>query len=125
MPEKYNYILKDKVNIENFGTIEYIDDTLEKSNYVLKLNSKDIKLPLIIRTKEKNDSIEVKNLNGFKKIKKIFIDEKINKDLRDTWPIVTDSENKILWIPGIKKSKFDCYNKDIYDIIIKYTKKGE
>lgn len=120
---KYNYILKDKVSIENFGTIEYIEDTTEKSNYVIKLNSKDITLPIIIRTKEESDVIEVKNLNGSKKIKKIFIDEKINKDLRDSWPIVTDSKNNILWIPGIKKSKFDCYNKSFYDIIIKYTKK--
>lgn len=121
--KKYNYILKDKVNIENFGTIEYTEDTLEKSNYVIKLNSKDITLPIIVRTKEESDVIEVKNLNGRKKIKKIFIDEKINKDLRDNWPIVTDSKNNVLWIPGIKKSKFDCYNKSFYDIIIKYTKK--
>ena len=120
---KYNYILKDRVNIENFGTIEYIEDTIEKSNYVIKLNSKDITLPIIIRTKEESDVIEVKNLNGSKKIKRIFIDEKINKDLRDSWPIVTDSKNNVLWIPGIKKSKFDCYNKSFYDIIIKYTKK--
>lgn len=122
---KYNYILKNKVNIENFGTIEYIEDTSEKSNYIIKLNSKDIKLPIIVRTKEERDTIEVKNLNGSKKIKKIFIDEKINKNLRDGWPIVTDSENNILWIPGIKKSKFDCDNRAFYDIIIKYTKKGE
>lgn len=120
---KYNYVLKDKVNIENFGTIEYIEDTIEKSNYVIKLNSKDITLPIIIRTKKESDVIEVKNLNGSKKIKKIFIDEKINKNLRDGWPIVTDSENNILWIPGIKKSKFDCDNRAFYDIIIKYTKK--
>ena len=122
---KYNYILKDKVSIENFGTIEYIEDTTEKSNYVIKLNSKEIALPIIIRTKEESDVIEVKNLNGSKKIKNIFIDEKINKDLRDSWPIVTDSKINILWIRGIKKSKFDCYNKSFYDIIIKYTKKGE
>lgn len=121
--KNYNYILKDKVNIENFGTIEYIEDTLEKSNYVIKLNSKDITLPIIVRTKEESDIIEVKNLNGSKKIKKVFIDEKINKDSRDSWPIVTDSKNNVLWIPGIKKSKFDCYNKSFYDIIIKYTKK--
>ena len=58
-------------------------------------------------------------------LKKIFIDEKIKKDIRESYPILTDSDNKILWIPGIKKSIFDCYNKEFYDIIIKYIKKGE
>ena len=121
--KKYNYTLNDKIYIENYGTIEFINDTPEKSNYVIKLNSKEITLPIIIRTKEEKDIIEVKNMNGSKKVKKIFIDEKIKKDKRDTYPIVTDSNNNILWIPGIKKSKFDCYNKEFYDIIIKYTKK--
>lgn len=121
----YKYILNNEVEIENYGLIRLIPDTKEKSNYVIKLNSKDIKLPLIIRNKQDGDSIEVKNLNGKKSIKKIFIDEKIKKDIRNNYPILTDSENKILWIPGIKKSIFDCYNDKVYDIIIKYIKKGD
>lgn len=120
---KYEYIFDKIVDIPNFGTIQVIDDTIEKSNYVIKLNSKDIKLPLIVRNKRDGDIIEVKNLNGKKKIKNIFIDEKICKEKRDSYPIVTDSDGNILWIPGIKKSKFDCYNKEFYDIIIKYIKK--
>ena len=91
------------MNIENFGTIEYIEDTIEKSNYVIKLNSKEITLPIIIRIKEESDVIEVKNLNGSKKIKRIFIDEKINKDLRDSWPIVTDSKNNYSNHPNYTK----------------------
>ncbi|MBQ3021620.1 MAG: tRNA lysidine(34) synthetase TilS [Bacilli bacterium] len=122
---KYNYRFIDKIIIDDFGIIETINDTDEKSNYVIKLNSKEIKLPLIVRTRLDSDIIEVKNMNGKKKINKIFIDEKIKNELRDLWPIVTDSDNNILWIPGIKKSKFDCYNRGFYDIIIKYTKKGD
>ena len=123
--KKYKYILKDKQYIENYGIIEIIPDTKEKSNYVIKLNSKEITLPIIIRNKEENDLIEVKNMIGTKKVSKIFIDEKIEKEKRNNYPIVCDSNNNILWIPGVKKSKFDCYNKEFYDIIIKYTKKGE
>lgn len=121
--EKYKYILKDEIYIENYGYIKHIPDTKEKSNYVIKLNSKEIKLPLIIRTRLEKDNMIVKNMEGRKKISKIMIDEKIPKDKRDSYPIVTDSDNNILWIPGVKKSKFDCYNKRNYDIIIKYTKK--
>ena len=32
---------------------------------------------------------------------------------------------KSVELDEIKKSKFDCYNKEFYDIIIKYTKKGD
>ena len=122
---EYKYELNDEVKIDNYGVIKFIDDTSEKSNYVLKLNSKDIKLPLIIRNNLDGDKMIVKNMNGSKKISRIFIDEKITKDIRNGYPVLTDSNDKILWIPGIKKSNFDCYNKDFYDIIIKYIKKGE
>lgn len=121
----YEYILDNEVCIENYGTIKFVDDTNEKSNYVIKLNSRDIKLPLIVRNKLDSDTMYVKNMNGCKKVNRIFIDEKVSKDKRNNYPIVLDSDNNILWIPGIKKSKFDCYNKDFYDIIIKYIKKGE
>ena len=121
--ENYEYIFNNHIEIEGYGVIETIPNTKEKSNYVIKLNSKDIKLPLIVRTRQDSDYIEVKNMNGKKKINKIFIDEKIEKEIRNSYPIVTDSNNNILWIPGIKKSKYDCYNKEFYDIIIKYTKK--
>ena len=64
--------------------------------------------------------MEVKNLNGCKKINDIFIDEKIKKNLRDSWPIVFDSNNTLVWLPGIKKSKLDKKITEEYDIILKY-----
>ena len=74
-----------------------------------------------MRNRKKADKIEVKNLNGHQKIKDIFIDKKIIKEQRDEWPILVDSSNNILWIPGIKKSKFDKENNENYDIIYKYN----
>ena len=55
-----------------------------------------------------------------KKVKDIFIDEKIPIEERNIYPILTDDENNILWIPGIKKSEFDKSKSKNYDIIIKY-----
>ena len=63
----------------------------------------------------------VKGLNGSKKIKDIFIDKKISLEKRDSWPIVLDSKGNVVWIPGIKKSKFDKKKTDKYDIILKYS----
>ena len=76
--------------------------------------------PLHIRTRKSGDKIEIKGLNGHKKIKDIFINEKISNKEREIFPLLTDNQNNILWIPGLKKSKFDTSNSQNYDIIIKY-----
>jgi tRNA(Ile)-lysidine synthase len=60
--------------------------------------------PLIVRSRQAGDRMTVKGMAGTKKIKDIFIDGKIPKFMRDTWPVVTDCEGTILWLPGLKKS---------------------
>ena len=54
------------------------------------------------------------------KVKDIFIDAKIPLHDRDTWPIVVDSCDNIIWIPGIKKSKFTKSKTEKCDIILRY-----
>ena len=90
------------------------------SNNIIRLNSQDLSLPLKVRTRRNGDKMEVKNLGGKKKIKDIYIDEKIPLEKRKTIPIVTDNNNTILWLPGVKKSKFDVESDRIYDIILSY-----
>ncbi len=106
--------------LPNNHSIERIEMTDDNSNNICRLDSSEIALPLIIRTRKIGDKMEVKGLNGHKKIKDIFIDKKIALQNRDLWPIVTDSKGIILWIPGIKKSRFDKQKTDGYDIILKY-----
>ncbi|MNO03981.1 tRNA(Ile)-lysidine synthase [compost metagenome] len=43
-------------------------------------------------------------LNGSKKVKDIFIDEKIPPSLRSQIPVVTDAKGRIIWIPGVRRS---------------------
>ena len=64
--------------------------------------------------------MEVKGLNGSKKINDIFIDTKIKQQERNLWPVVLDSKDTIVWLPGLKKSKLDKKNGEEYDIILKY-----
>lgn len=85
--------------------------------------SKDVKLPLIVRTRQDGDRIQVKGMNGTKKVKSIFIEQKIPIHERDEWPIVTDSEGEILWIPGLKKSKHESNELNKGDILLKYKRK--
>ena len=67
----------------------------------------DIKLPLFIRSRLDGDRIRVKNMDGTKKVNDIFIDEKLSINDRNRYPILVDNDDNILWIPGLKKSKFD------------------
>jgi len=127
--ESYKFELNDIVHVPT-GTIKKVGNSDSTSNNVIRLNSKEIKLPLIVRNRLNGDRMSIKNLNGTKKIKDVLIDEKIDKTKRDIIPIVTDSLGTILWIPGIKKSIYDKVKKDnlkfngnkeeMYDIILAY-----
>ena len=118
---EYNILLSDVTAIPNGHEIKMLKDAKEKNNNYLKLNSKEISLPLRVRNRKNGDKMYVKNMDSPKKIKNIFIDEKISKEDRDMYPIVVDNNDEILWIPGIKKSKFDSSNNENYDIILWYN----
>ena len=117
---KYSYKFEDKVKLPNGKSIYLDNNTTLTSNYVIHLNSKEIKLPFIVRTREDGDYMIVKNMLGRKKVNDIFIDSKIPKEIRDSHPIVLDSSGEIIWIPGIKKSHLDRKKEQKYDIILKY-----
>jgi len=122
--DEYEYILEDEITVGDFKIINLDEDTDDTSNYTIRLNSSDIKLPIIVRSRKDGDKMEVKNMSGSKKINDIFIDSKIEKRKRDSYPIITDSDNKIIWLPGLKKSKLDIPINGKYDIILKCLKGG-
>jgi tRNA(Ile)-lysidine synthase len=66
-----------------------------------------IQWPLTIRTRRDGDRMTLKGMAGSKKLKDIFIDQKIPVYDRDTWPVITDRDGSILWLPGLKKSSFE------------------
>lgn len=118
----FNYILEKSLSLP-FGEFFLVDKSDDNSNFCIKLESSEIALPLHVRTRKNGDKIKVKNLNGTKKVKDILIDEKVPIKEREKIIILTDNEDSILWIPGIKKSSFDKSKK--YDIIVKYKLKKE
>lgn len=117
---EYEIEINDRVNLPNGKIIEIVNESIDTSNYTIRLDSKEVKLPLYVRNRKDGDRIEVKGLNGTKKVKDIFIDEKIKISDRDSWPVVLDSTDKIVWIPGLKKSNLDKKITEEYDIIMKY-----
>lgn len=122
--KKYKIIFEDNTKIDNLEIKKESKEELDGNN-ICRLNSKDIKLPLYIRNRKDGDYIILKNSNYRKKVKEIFIENKLPISKRNNYPLLVDSEDKILWIPNIKKSNL-CYKKDEnYDIIIKCIEREE
>ena len=113
----YKIELSDKIEINNL-TIKKIKEINSNGNDVCRLNSNNIKLPLYLRNRKNGDTIILKGSNYHKKIKDIFIEKKIPLSKRDSYPLLVDSNDNILWIPNIKKSIFCCLNDENYDIIL-------
>ena len=116
--KEYQEIILDK-------DLEFLDfnfyyncDNGNSSNNCIYLNSSEVTLPLKLRTRCNGDKMQVLNL-GTKKINDIFIDNKINKELRSNYPILVDAKNNIIWLPSLKKSQFCKDKSEKYDIIIK------
>lgn len=83
----------------------------------------ELSFPFFIRTRKNGDRMSIKGMNGTKKIKDIFIDQKVPIHLRDEWPIVTDYEDRILWLPGIKHASIPVKDKsDSHYLLFTYIK---
>ena len=119
--KQYKIPLEKENYLPNGKRILIVDEVKGNSNYCTKLNSKELLMPLYIRTREQGDKMVIKNMNNYKKIKDIYINNNITKEERETQPIVVDSSGEIVWLPGLKKSKFDKANKENYDIILWYN----
>lgn len=116
----YQYELEDYIELPNGKKIEVITESLTDGNDICRLSYDDIQFPLFIRTRKDGDRISVKGMDGQKKINDIFIDKKIPLDERNMWPVVVDSNDSIVWLPGLKKTKFDRTKERKYDIILRY-----
>ncbi|QGH32663.1 tRNA lysidine(34) synthetase TilS [Gracilibacillus salitolerans] len=61
--------------------------------------------PLSTRVRMPGDRMNVRGLNGRKKVKDIFIDEKVPVYQRDYWPLIFGADGSLLWIVGLKKAE--------------------
>lgn len=116
----YEIELIQYMNLPNGKNIEVVSKSNKDDNFVCRLSSHEIVLPLHVRNRMNGDKIHVKGMLGSKKVSDIFIDEKIPMNERTLWPIVVDSKGSIVWLPGLKKSKFDKTKEEKYDIILRY-----
>ncbi|WP_232243288.1 tRNA lysidine(34) synthetase TilS [Paenibacillus sp. GSMTC-2017] len=74
------------------------------SRFEASFDSTMLTFPLQIRNRKPGDRIQVLGLNGSKKVQDMFVDEKIAPSGRELYPLLFDSEDRLLWIPGIRRS---------------------
>lgn len=117
---EYKMEINSYCKLPNNHIIEIVDSCDTNDNNVLRLSKSDVLMPLYVRTRRIGDRMQLKNTNGSRKLKDIFIDCKIPINQRDKWPVVVDSKDTVVWIPGIKKSKFSKSKVEKCDIILKY-----
>jgi len=114
------YVSKNKEKKKNEGRFLGIPDEIEYNNY--KISTSDEKegkrgylfyLPmeskeLLVRSRKAGDKLYIPKLNGHKKLKEFFINEKIPKEKRDEIPII-EFEGEVLLVGN--KRAFSKYLK--------------
>lgn len=63
-----------------------------------------ISFPLLVRTFRPGDRFRPWGISGTRKLKKVFIDERVPRDLRRNWPLLV-KDDEIIWIPGIRRGQ--------------------
>lgn len=71
-----------------------------------------------IRGPRAGDRIPPLGLSGHKKLQDLFVNAKIDKASRTNWPVITDGDEKIIWVPGLAVAESQRNKKGKYTIKI-------
>lgn len=95
--------------------VTYIDEREKDDKDIIFLDMEQIKEPLVVRNFRIGDRIKIKGMEGRKKLKNLYIDEKVPPRLRKKIPIIATGD-EILWVVGLRhgeKAIANCHSKEI------------
>ena len=141
------YILKKEYNILKIQKINLIKNNIEEVTFTIPNKIKygdyiieaeyvergeqnkncfytNLKLgdTLIVRGRKDGDKIIPTDMKGEKKLKEIFINEKIGKEKRDSIPLIVHNGN-IVWIAGVRgNEKYNSTEKRCIKLSVRRTK---
>lgn len=141
------YILKKEYNILKIQKINLIKNNVEEVTFTIPNKIKygdyiieaeyvergeqnkncfytNLKLgdTLIVRGRKDGDKIIPTGMKGEKKLKEIFINEKIGKEKRDSIPLIVHNDN-IVWIAGVRgNEKYNSTEKRCIKLSVRRTK---
>ncbi len=116
--KSYCLELEDKLVISGQHLFEIVD---ELGDNCVMIDPEEVSLPLKVRTRKLGDKMVPKGMEGRKKLGSIFIEADISRLERAVYPILVDSQDRILWIPQIKMSKYCKTIRENHYIVIKYS----
>ncbi|MDI6600279.1 MAG: tRNA lysidine(34) synthetase TilS [Thermoanaerobacteraceae bacterium] len=99
-------LVRDEIEFEHNRLTAYIDFDKVKNG-------------LAVRNRRPGDRIAPLGMSGTKKLKELFIDEKIPREKRDSIPIIVDGD-EVVWVVGVRLSeryKVDRYTKNVLRIV--------
>ena len=117
--EKKCYNDKIEINIDKICENSVYE--FYQNKFIISTDAKDSEigfnkseLPLLITTKKEGDRVRRGEIN--KKLSRIFIDEKVPKELRDTLPVIKKYKGEIFCVLGYRNK---IHKNKIYDYYIK------
>jgi tRNA(Ile)-lysidine synthase len=135
-PWEYNILIPGKTEIKSLNIeVEikilnsagiksslYFNKKKSKGKFLEFIDYNKVKLPLKLRNRRSGDRFYPLNMKGLKKVKDFFIDNKIPKSYRDLIPILVDSEDRIIWIVGMRLDDRVKINSDTKKVLRVKTK---
>ncbi|PKM51501.1 MAG: tRNA lysidine(34) synthetase TilS [Firmicutes bacterium HGW-Firmicutes-7] len=109
-----------KFEFKQLDNLNYLE--ISQNKYTKWFDYDKIKCNLTIRNRRTGDFICLNGINGKKKLKDYFIDEKISRDMRNKLPLLTDGSH-VIWIVGLRISEQYKVSKDTKRILeVNYIK---
>lgn len=129
-PERYLFYLPlpGMVSIKTGKIIGEITELCPRVNLnksVIICDLEKLTLPLMVRSREQGDRLDIKGMQGSKQLKRLFIDEKIDREQRDRWPVVVDGNNSIIWVPQLRRSTIACPTKETQKFLVLHYENQE
>ncbi|MBU4227885.1 tRNA lysidine(34) synthetase TilS [bacterium] len=135
-PWEYDILIPGKTEIKSLGikveikildsadikSFLYFTRKKSKGKFLEFIDYNKVKLPLKLRNRRSGDRFYPLKMEGLKKIKDFFIDNKIPKGYRDLIPILVDSEDQIIWVMGMRLDDRVKINSDTKKVLRIKTK---
>lgn len=120
--EPVELMIPGETNVPGFGKIKCTllnlseIPEISRKEYTKCLDYDRITRPLLIRNRQSGDMITVTE-NGHKKLKDFLIDCKVERNLRDSLPVIA-SGSDIVWIPGLRLSEAYKVREDTRKVLV-------
>lgn len=103
---------------------EMLDVEPSSAKQVYYFSKKKPLFPLFIRVRQDGDRISLKGMSSPKRLSRLFIDDKIPLNARDSWPLLVSSNNEVLAVIGVRVSNYFSEEKRSNDDMVLIIEKA-